>query len=249
MFIFFARFQYITNGERYEVVIDFSQFAGKAIELRNFPSAGGITVETDYANTAHVMRFNVSSAGPAAQDTSAVPAALRTVPFPHSATPGTVNHRFGFHREDDGLWTINGHGFSDANNRVLANVPQGTVEIWELVNGRTMGSHPVHVHLVDFRVIQRTGGRGAVMPYESAGLKDVVWLGKGENALVEAHYAPWDGVYMFHCHNMSKSSLLLFSLSFFLFLFSLLSPPPPDTQVPNISHALDVGCVSKVTPS
>lgn len=227
MFIFFARFQYITNGERYEVVIDFSQFAGKAIELRNFPSAGGITVETDYANTAHVMRFNVSSAGPAAQDTSAVPAALRTVPFPHSATPGTVNHRFGFHREDDGLWTINGHGFSDANNRVLANVPQGTVEIWELVNGRTMGSHPVHVHLVDFRVIQRTGGRGAVMPYESAGLKDVVWLGKGENALVEAHYAPWDGVYMFHCHNMSKSSLLLFSLSFFLFLFSLLSPPPP----------------------
>jgi len=40
------------------------------------------------------------------------------------------------------------------------------------------------------------------MPYESAGLKDVVWLGRNEKVLVEAHYAPWNGVYMFHCHNL-----------------------------------------------
>lgn len=39
-------------------------------------------------------------------------------------------------------------------------------------------------------------------PYEAAGLKDVVWLGKNEVVLVEAHYAPWNGVYMFHCHNL-----------------------------------------------
>lgn len=37
---------------------------------------------------------------------------------------------------------------------------------------------------------------------ESAGLKDVVWLGRNEVVLVEAHYAPWNGVYMFHCHNL-----------------------------------------------
>jgi bilirubin oxidase len=33
-------------------------------------------------------------------------------------------------------------------------------------------------------------------------LKDVVWLGKNEEVLVEAHYAPWNCVYMFHCHNL-----------------------------------------------
>jgi bilirubin oxidase len=33
-------------------------------------------------------------------------------------------------------------------------------------------------------------------------LKDVVWLRKNEEVLVEVHYAPWNGVYMFHCHNL-----------------------------------------------
>lgn len=39
------------------------------------------------------------------------------------------------------------------------------------------------------------------MSYEKAGLKDVVWLGKYEKVLVEAHYVPWDAVYMFHCQS------------------------------------------------
>lgn len=40
------------------------------------------------------------------------------------------------------------------------------------------------------------------MPYESVALKDVVWLGPSETVRVIARYAPWDGVYMFHCHNL-----------------------------------------------
>ena len=50
--------------------------------------------------------------------------------------------------------------------------------------------HPIHIHLVDFKVISRTSGNNArtVMPYES-GLKDVVWLGRRETVVVEAHYA------------------------------------------------------------
>jgi len=55
---------------------------------------------------------------------------------------------------------------------------------------------------VDFKVLQRFDGDRNVLPYESAGLKDVVWLGRHETVIVEAHYAPWNGVYMFHCHNL-----------------------------------------------
>jgi bilirubin oxidase len=33
-------------------------------------------------------------------------------------------------------------------------------------------------------------------------LKDVVLLGEGETVTVIARYAPYDGVYMFHCHNL-----------------------------------------------
>lgn len=182
------------------MVFDFSSWAGKAIELRNLPSAGGIGVEDDYQDTDKVMRFVVSR--DPVNDTSTVPDVLRTVPFPTSATPNTINHHFRFHRTNS-EWRINGVGFADANNRVLADVPRGTVEIWELENSSDGWTHPVHVHLVDFRILERDGDR-SVMPYESAGLKDVVWLGKEETAIVEAHYAPWDGVYMFHCHNLSK---------------------------------------------
>jgi len=50
--------------------------------------------------------------------------------------------------------------------------------------------------------VQRIGGRNKVMNYEGAGLKDVGVLGPNEKIRVLAKYAPWDGVYMFHCHNL-----------------------------------------------
>ncbi|KAF7540160.1 hypothetical protein G7054_g1613 [Neopestalotiopsis clavispora] len=188
---------YISIAERYEIVFDFTSFAGQSIEMRNEEQAGGIGVDDDYENTDKVMRFVVGS-NPVA-DPSTVPATLRDVPFPPSTTG--VDHHFRFHRSN-GEWLINGVGFEDVENRVLAKVPRGTVEIWELENSSGGWSHPIHVHLVDFRVIKRTGNARGVEPYEAEGLKDVVWLGRGETVTVEAHYHPWNGVYMFHCHNL-----------------------------------------------
>lgn len=60
----------------------------------------------------------------------------------------------------------------------------------------------IHIHLVDFRILSRSGGRGRVLPYEGAGLKDMAVLGPNEKVRVLAKFAPWDGVYMFHCHNL-----------------------------------------------
>ncbi|KAK2034803.1 multicopper oxidase [Colletotrichum zoysiae] len=189
---------YISPAERYEIVIDFAQYAGQRLELRNFPKAGGVGVEDDFLNTDKVMQFVVGTST-SSPDTSTVPETLRSVPFPESAG-NVIDHHFRFHRTN-GEWRINGVGFADVQNRILANVPRGSVQIWELENSSDGWSHPIHVHLVDFKVIARDGNRG-VMPYEAEGLKDVVWLGRGESVLVEAHYAPWDGVYMFHCHNL-----------------------------------------------
>ncbi|KAH7357472.1 Cupredoxin [Pyrenochaeta sp. MPI-SDFR-AT-0127] len=182
-------------AERWEVVFDFSQYAGQTILLRNIQDAGGLGTDDEYDNTDKVMQFKVSAAP--VTDTSTVPQNLRTVPFPQASTG--IDHQFRFHRSN-GQWQINDVGFADAANRILANVPRGKVEIWKLENKSGGWTHPIHVHLVDFRILQRNG-RG-VEPYESAGLKDVVWLGKNEEVLVEAHYAPWNGVYMFHCHNL-----------------------------------------------
>lgn len=39
----------------------------------------------------------------------------------------------------------------------------------------------MHVHLVDMKVLSRTGGSGrGVQNYEAQGLKDVIWLDVGE---------------------------------------------------------------------
>lgn len=146
---------------------------------------GGIGTDDDFKNTDKVMRFVVGSTLKQ-PDTSVVPSKLRDVPFPPTTTG--VDRHFKFHRTNS-EWRINGVGFADVQNRMLANVPRGTVEIWELENSSGGWTHPVHLHLVDFRVLSRDGDR-AVMPYESAGLKDVVYLAKGETVTVEAHYAP-----------------------------------------------------------
>ncbi|OLN81026.1 Bilirubin oxidase 2 [Colletotrichum chlorophyti] len=182
-------------AERYEVVFDFSKHAGQNISLLNQEDVGK---DKDYGFTDQVMRFVVSRN--AVPDNTVVPTKLRNVDFPPPQGNGVDRH-FEFHRKN-GLWKINGVGFSDVQNRILAKVPRGTVEIWEFENGGGGWTHPIHVHLVDFKILSRTKAKRPVLPYEAAGLKDVVWLDAGEVVRVEAHYAPWDGVYMFHCHNL-----------------------------------------------
>ena len=156
---------WISMAERYEVVFDFSTFAGQNITLRNYEDVGK---DDDYLHTDKVMRF-VVGAGPVV-DNSVVPASLALVDFPPPAGP-TVDHHFEFHRTN-GQWKINGVGFNEVENRVLANVPRGTVELWELENGGGGWTHPIHIHLIDFKVVSRTSDSGrSVLPYEAAGLK------------------------------------------------------------------------------
>ena len=195
---------YISIAERYEVVFDFAPFAGQNITLSN---ARKVAADEDFQETDKVMRFVVSTTP--VQDSSRVPAALRTVPFPPPVDAAQVNQSFEFERKN-GQWEINGVNFNEVDKRVLANVPRGTVEVWELKNGGGGWSHPIHVHLVDFKVLRRINSKRPVLPYESQGLKDVVWLGPGETVYIEAHYAPWDGVYMFHCHNLIHEDVSYF---------------------------------------
>ncbi|KAK3311811.1 Cupredoxin [Apodospora peruviana] len=188
---------YISMAERYEVVFDFAPFAGQNITLRSTHDVGA---DIDYLHTDKVMRFVVGSTP--VTDPSTVPAVLGHPNFPPTISNPVPNHHFDFERTN-GEWKINGVGFNEVANRVLANVPRGTIEIWELQNTGGGWSHPIHVHLVDFRVLSRTNDDNRVVyNYESQGLKDVVWLAPGETVKIEAHYAPWDGVYMFHCHNL-----------------------------------------------
>lgn len=186
----------LSMGERYEVVVDFSNYQNQNITLLN---GRGLGENVDYPETDKIMRFVVGG-GFSGGSGGSVPQTLRK---DDPVAPSSSNAKdFTFGRGEGGSWVINGVGFRDVENRILTKPERGTYETWALQNGRGGGTHPVHIHLVDFKVLSRSGGRGEVAPYEGAGWKDVVWLAAGESVQVIARYAPWDGIYMFHCHNL-----------------------------------------------
>lgn len=188
----------ISMGERYEVVVDFSSFKGQNVLLKNSFTGAGTTA---FTNTDKVMQFKVGQTVSDSSNNGAVPSTLNgNIEFPPSRS--TIDHTFTFQAGGGAAWTINGVPFSDANNRVLAKPPQGAVERWRLVHAGGPAVHPVHIHMVNLQVLSRSGGSRGVLAYENAGLKDTVFLQPGETVDVLAFYGPWDGLYMFHCHNL-----------------------------------------------
>jgi FtsP/CotA-like multicopper oxidase with cupredoxin domain len=185
----------MSMGERYDIVMDFSAFSGQNITLNN---GRAVADSPDYAATHYVARFMVGTEVTNWDNNGDLPSTLRDIPPP----PETIETAkdFTFERVD-GNWLINGVGFADVENRILSKPEYGAIEKWVVHNGGP-GTHPVHIHLVDFKILSRTGGRNEVLPYESAGMKDTVYLTGGETVEVVATYAPWAGVYMFHCHNL-----------------------------------------------
>ena len=73
------------------------------------------------------------------------------------------------------------------------------MEIWELENKSGGWFHPIRLHLVGFRILDRNGG--APFPWEN-GPKDVVYLGENETVRFITRFGPFQGRYMLHCHNV-----------------------------------------------
>lgn len=186
----------ISMAERWEVVFDFEKYAGKNVTLKN---GRDVQHDEDYNSTDKVMRFVVDTKVTDSTNNGPLPPSLRTVPFPPKKSGVDRTFKFG---KSGGAWTVNGVTFADVNNRILAKPQRGAIEVWELENSSGGWSHPVHIHLVDFQILSRTGGKRPVLDYEKEALKDVVLLGENEKVTVIARYAPYDGVYMFHCHNL-----------------------------------------------
>ena len=93
--------------------------------------------------------------------------------------------------------TINGKQFE--MNRVDLQVKQGQIEIWEFIND-TPTPHPMHIHAIQFKVLDRSGSRG-ILPHET-GWKDTVLVMPGEHVRVIMKFDAPKGMYVFHCHNL-----------------------------------------------
>ncbi len=182
-------------AERYEVVIDFAKYkVGQKVVLRNLKLPNNVP----YENTDVVMRFDVA-ADAASKANNSVPEVLN--PGSHvmhlQESESLRTRRFHFHRKN-GMWVVNGKTWD--KDRVDANPGLGDTEIWELYNNSGGWFHPVHIHLVDFRILSRNGK--PPHPYE-VGPKDTAYIGEGEKVRVLMKFGPHKGKYMIHCHNLA----------------------------------------------
>jgi FtsP/CotA-like multicopper oxidase with cupredoxin domain len=76
----------------------------------------------------------------------------------------------------------------------------GDTEVWELHNF-TADAHPIHIHEVQFEVVNRETSDGTVRSPESweTGHKDTVIAYPNEITRVKAHF-DIPGLYVWHCH-------------------------------------------------
>ncbi|MEV5573421.1 multicopper oxidase family protein [Spirillospora sp. NPDC052269] len=178
-------------AERYDVIIDFGKTkVGTRVRLRNRLGKG---------RTREVMAFRVTRQ---AKDDSRVPKTLsHDVPTWRRAEATRVrDFSFRAGRMDGGHgWLIGGKPFDPTRTDVT--VPLGSTEIWRLVADV---HHPVHLHLVGFKVLSR-GGR-APRP-QDAGLKDTISLRPGETAEIITRFDAYRGRYLFHCHNAEHEDM------------------------------------------
>lgn len=142
----------LATGERADVVIDFSAYpAGTEFILRNVakaPYPNGEAVDPQGPGQMMLLRV-VEATGP---DESVVPANLAT--FERLANPTvtrtlTLNELMGMEGPLGAF--LNGQAWNDPTTEKPA---LGTTEMWEVVN-MTGDTHPIHLHLVQFQLLNR----------------------------------------------------------------------------------------------
>jgi FtsP/CotA-like multicopper oxidase with cupredoxin domain len=181
----------IAPAERHDVIIDFSGVpVGSRVRVVNRLGSGP---------TRDVMAFRIARK---ATDDSRIPRVLST-DLPTWRRSDAVRVRdFSFRagRMHGGHgWLIGGLPFDPARSDVT--VPFGDVEVWRLIADV---HHPVHLHLVGFRVLSRSGR--PPLPHD-AGLKDTVSLRPGESVEIITRFDGYRGRYLFHCHNAEHEDM------------------------------------------
>jgi spore coat protein A len=189
----------LAPGERADVIVDFSAAAGERVVLNN--------------DVLPLVQFRVAKKN--VQETNSVPSTLRPVPkIPESAAVKT--RQLTLEEVDDLVGNsykmlLNGMHWSMP---ITENPALGSTEIWELVN-LTDDSHPIHLHLVRFQILDRrsfdlvqylkerrvyyTDSARPPDPSET-GWKDTVRADPGMVTRIIVRFDGYPGKYVWHCH-------------------------------------------------
>jgi manganese oxidase len=217
-------------AERYDVVVDFSNYAiGDKLHFVNLTEhfdpeeqrlngrgpkahlslAAALSGTSPDPCVGRFLEFRVVR-DPARPDVSRVPATL--IPNPDlSQIPVAKVRNFVFGRdaasligedEDWGIATNGGPMLAADFARISAAPRFGTREVWNLINDGGGWDHPIHVHFEEGQILARNGSAANVPPWER-GRKDVYRLNPGGSVTITMQFRDWGGMFMEHCHNTS----------------------------------------------
>lgn len=176
-------------AERYEVIIDFAKYKiGEKVTLKNL----GNPKNEPFDSVEDIMRFDVVGNPTSTKDNS-IPDLLN----PDNEVSNLVET--GGERtvqidtiRQGGEWTINRRTWQDVIEsgfmEVVANPRLNETQVWTLENKSGGWFHPLHIHLIDYKILDRNGK--PPFPYE-LGPKDVAYLGPNEKVRVIASFGPW----------------------------------------------------------
>jgi spore coat protein A, manganese oxidase len=191
-------------AERADLIVDFGAAAGEKVVLRN--------------QAAEMMQFRVAPSGRAADP---LPPRLRPLTkVPESTVVKTRTLTLNEYKDRKlrrMLMLLNGTYWREP----VTEKPQlDTVEIWSLVN-LTEDSHPIHLHLVRFQILDRQAfdtdayltsgamrrmGAPVPPPANEAGWKDTVRADAGTITRIIARFEGYAGRYVWHCHVLEHAA-------------------------------------------
>jgi len=195
-------------GERADLIVNFSSYqVGTELFLISKTFSAGSSQGTQ---SFKIMKFKITQNE---KDPYTLPGSFSVI---KPIDKGTVIKTRTFDISNGGMGSMGGmmgssgmsmKGMHRINNKIYdksridETVQSGTTEIWEFDNSKGDEPHPMHIHALQFQVLDRTGGRNSLIATEK-GWKDTVMLLPGEKVRVIITFGQNKGKYVLHCHNL-----------------------------------------------
>ncbi len=191
-------------AERADLIMDFSQYAGKTLYIENRleqQDGRGPTGKVLPAGQGNLILKIVVDLPPIADD-SADPATItQFYGLPSKTAAPRITRTFNFDRSN-GNWTINGRSMDPECQEVRLRIQKNSVEHWVVNNSSGGWQHPAHIHFEEFQFLSINGSPPASSGLIQNGRKDVIRLEHNMQTKTFFRFRDFEGRYPFHCHNV-----------------------------------------------
>ena len=221
-------------GERVDIWADFSSLAGKQVILRSLSfdcssscmgggmggggmggggmGGGGMNGGMSNGAAFNILTINVKKKALTKPTLGPLPA-ISTSFDANNVSNFDMPRPFTLEMGHMMTWTINGRVYEMEGIADDEMVHRDEPIAWEWINNSPI-PHPMHIHNVQFQVVERTSPGSASYSTINQGLvdsgwKDTVLVWPGERVKIAMNFGPHTGMYMYHCHILEHEDMTM----------------------------------------